>query len=491
MVPARPNILGKLSATELAHLIQQRETSSVELIDDFFARCERVNPSVNAIVAIDPEVARNEAVRSDARALRRERLSPLDGIPVTVKDNIFVAGFRATWGSRLFEGFSPPCDDIAIARLRSAGANLLAKTNTPEFALAAHTDNLLFGPTRNPWDLNLTPGGSSGGAVAALAVGLAPLAIGTDAGGSIRRPASYAGVVGFRPSTGRIPRAFGFPALAHDFQVVAPAARTVDDTYLLFRTMAGPDMRDRASLCFADYPLPESLAHVPLPKLRIRCVFGIDNAPVDKEVRDNVEAAAKTLASLGHCVDEGLPPYELDAVERVWSILSTAGLARVVTRQHDWSARVHPASRAAAERGLAVSAQEYVNALDATQELRLMLATFFEKVDFLLMPTSASLPWVIGKPYPEVIAGREAGSRGAALFATFVNVAGLPAVSVPVAPSAGGIPIGMQLVGPFGGDLLLLRLAREFEQAVPWAARFPPLAERLIVQPIDKQIQIT
>jgi aspartyl-tRNA(Asn)/glutamyl-tRNA(Gln) amidotransferase subunit A len=468
--------LGQRSAGELEDLLARREVSAVELADDFLASHARLNPLLNAIVAIDPDAARRQARESDARAAAGQRLGPLDGIPVTVKDNIFVAGFPATWGSRLYQGFRPPCDDVGIARLRAAGANLIAKTNTPEFALAAHTDNLIFGATRNPWNLQLTPGGSSGGAVAALAAGLGPLAVGTDAGGSIRRPASYAGVIGFRSSTGRIPRVSGFPALAHDFQVVAPAARTVDDAYLLFRTMAGPDRRDQTSLCFGDAPLPEQLPRAALPRSRIRCLFGIGDAPVEREVRDSVQAAARTFASLGHFVEEARPPYDLPEVERIWSTLSTAGLARVVTSHANWRELVHPGTRAVAERGLAVSVQEYIGALDAAQQLRARMAAFFETVDFLLMPTSASLPWTLGEPFPRNIDGRDAGPRGAALFATFVNAAALPAISVPVAPSADGLPIGMQLVGPFGADLAVFRLAKLFQETAPWSGRFPAMA---------------
>src|SRR3972149_6033746 len=230
--------LERLSVAALSSRIARKDVSPVEVFDYFFSRYERLNRHVNAIVAGDSESARAAARAAEARALNGSRLGALDGIPVTIKDNIFVRGCAVTWGSRLYQNFRPECDDIAIERLRSAGAVFLGTTNTPEFALNQYTDNLVFGATRNPWAPDLTPGGSSGGAVAALALGLAPLAVGTDAGGSIRRPASYAGVVGFRPSTGRIPRVSGFPALAHDFQVVAPAARSVDDAYLLFRIMA-------------------------------------------------------------------------------------------------------------------------------------------------------------------------------------------------------------------------------------------------------------
>jgi aspartyl-tRNA(Asn)/glutamyl-tRNA(Gln) amidotransferase subunit A len=476
MMKLRSDALGHLCAGELSDLLGRREVSALELADDFLASHTRLNPVLNAIVAIDPDAARRHARESDARAAAGQRLGPLDGIPITVKDNIFVVGFPATWGSRLYEGYRPPCDDVGIARLRAGGANLIAKTNTPEFSLAAHTDNLLFGATRNPWNLQLTPGGSSGGAVAALAAGMGPLAVGTDAGGSIRRPAAYAGVVGFRPSTGRIPRVFGFPALAHDFQVVAPAARTVDDAYLLLRTMAGADRRDQASLCFGDAPLPKQLPRAAPPRSRIGCVFGVGDAPVDREVRDSVRGAAQTLESLGHFVEDVAPPFDLAVIERIWSTLSSAGLARVLTPHENWRELVHPGTLVAAERGLAVSVEDYIGAMDAVQQLRAHLATFFETTDFLLMPTSASLPWVIGDAFPRQIDGRDVGPRGAAVFATFVNAAALPVVSVPVAPSADGLPIGMQLVGSFGADLAVLRLAKQYEEAAPWSGRFTQMA---------------
>jgi aspartyl-tRNA(Asn)/glutamyl-tRNA(Gln) amidotransferase subunit A len=264
---------------------------------------------------------------------------------------------------------------------------------------------------------------------------------------------------------------FGFPALAGDFQVMAPAARTVDDAYLLFRAMAGPDNRDLSSLAFADYPLPVDLAGIRLPRARIRCVLGVGDAPVDARVRASVQAAARTLASLGHVVEEGAAPYDLAEVEQVWSTLSSAGLARVVISHSAWQDSVHPSSRAIVERGMGVSTAQYIEALDAVQALRSRIPKCFDTTDFLLTPTSASLPWPVGQPYPEHIDGRAAGPRGAALFATFVNAAALPAVSIPVEPAPDGLPIGMQLVARFGGDVALLRLAREFEEAAPWSFR--------------------
>jgi len=464
--------LWRLPAVELSALIERKEVSPVEVLEVFLERCARLNPELNAIVAFDHDAARHAATAAERRVQQRARLGPLDGLPVTIKDNIFVQGFTATWGSLLYRDFRPPQDDIAVARLRAAGAIVLGKTNTPEFALSSFTDNRVFGPTRNPWNPEFTPGGSSGGAVAALAAGMAPLALGTDAGGSIRRPASYTGVVGLRPSTGRVARVYGFPPMAHDFQVIAPAARTVADTELLYRCVAGPDARDRLSLAFNATPSPSA----PLRRLRIRHVTDIDGAPLDREIAAAVMAAAALLRGLGHTVEEGAAPYELARIEEIWSTLTAAGLARALSAHQDWRDKVQPASLAIAERGAAVSATQYVEALDAVTQLRRRIPESFEHFDVLLTPVSAALPWPVGQPYPAEIDGRAAGARAAGVFATFVNAAGLPAISVPVTPASSGLPIGMQLVGAFGDDSTLLALASEFEGAQPWAERWPALA---------------
>ena len=466
--------LERLTVAQLSTRIGRKELSPVELLEHFLARYERLNRHVNAIVAVDTEAARDAARAAEKRALGGQRLSALDGIPVAIKDNIFVKGWTVTWGSCLYRRFRAEHDDIAIERLRSAGAVLMGATNTPEFALNQYTDNLVFGATRNPWAPELTPGGSSGGAVAALALGLTPLAVGTDAGGSIRRPASYAGVVGLRPSTGRIPRAYGFPALAHDFQVVAPAARTVIDTYLLFQIMAGADVRDRLSGALR--VLPEDLRAVRVPRLRIRCVLRAGEAPVDPEVRLSVEKAARTLSALDHAVETGPAPYSPDRIDDIWATLSSAGLARVLDTHEDWRQLVSDSSKLTAERGAAIHARKYLTTLDEVATLRLEFVHVFDAVDVLLTPTSNALPWSVGRPYPATIDGREVGPRGAAAFATFVNAIGLPAVSVPGIPAANGLPIGLQFVGRYGDDSTLMALAAEFEQAQPWAERWPAMA---------------
>ncbi|MEV5407095.1 amidase, partial [Streptomyces albidoflavus] len=240
----------KCTALEQSNMLAHRAISPSELLEETIGRVHQINPAINAIVTIDEQRARADARESERRQLAGNRLSPVDGLIITVKDNIFVRNMRTTWGSRLYENFVPELDDIAVERLRAGGAIILGKTNTPEFALSAVTDNLVFGPTRNPWDLNCTPGGSSGGAAAAVAAGLSPLALATDAGGSIRRPCSYTGTVGLKPSIGQVPRCHSFPATAFDLQTIGPIGRTVDDVAMMFDVIAGPDQRDRSTSNF-------------------------------------------------------------------------------------------------------------------------------------------------------------------------------------------------------------------------------------------------
>lgn len=473
MTSSNASALWQLPAVELADLFERRAASPMEVLEVFLDRCARLNPLLNAIVALDESGARASAHAAERRMLDGSRLGLLDGVPVTVKDNIFVKGLKATWGSSLYRDFYPGQDDIAVDRLRAAGAVILGKTNTPEFALAAYTDNPVFGATKNPWNPTLTPGGSSGGAVASLAAGMSPLALGTDAAGSIRRPAGYTGVVGFRPTTGRIARYHGFPPLAGDFQVIAPAARTVADTEALYRTVAGPDMRDRASngCAVARGAGPSSPS-----RLRVRCVLRIDDAPIDRQIVAAVRSAADLLLELGHFVEEGAAPYALEEIERTWLTLSASGLARVVSKYPDWNEKISPAAAAICERGRRLTAIEYVEALDTIAKLRAGFVDAFDAFDILLTPTSAAQPWSVETQYPTQIDGRDAGPRAAAVFATFVNAAGLPAISIPAGRDSAGLPVGMQLVGSYGADDLVIGLAAQLETARPWSMSWPPLA---------------
>jgi aspartyl-tRNA(Asn)/glutamyl-tRNA(Gln) amidotransferase subunit A len=466
--------LWSLSAVELSQAYRVRNISPVEVLDAILARCEDVNPRLNAIIASDVVGARQAARESERRWRKGEGLGTLDGVPLTVKDNIPVRGMRTTWGSRLLADHAPPDDELPVARLRAQGAVIFGKTNVPEFTLQGYTHNALFGTTGNPWNPRLTPGGSSGGAVAAVAAGLGPLAIGTDGGGSIRRPAGHAGLVGFKPTTGRVARVNGLPAVLHDFEVIGPMARTTADAALLFAAISGPDRRDRASLAF---PGAVGLIQHEPRRQRILYVSRFGEAPVDREIAANVAEAVREFESLGHWVEQGEAPFDIPALDRIWSVVGPAGLAWFLRDYPGWEHIVQPALRQVAEQGAALQAADYVDALEKVTRIRAGLADIFTRFDVILTPCFAALPWEADVTHPKSIDGKQVGPRGHAIFTAFANAGGLPGISIPCRPSHSGLPIAIQLVGAFGADELLLGLATQYEQAHPWAERWPALDE--------------
>jgi aspartyl-tRNA(Asn)/glutamyl-tRNA(Gln) amidotransferase subunit A len=419
---------------------------------------------------MDLRAAEDAARASESRWRQGSPLSPLDGMALTIKDNMLVRGLRAVWGSRLYESFVPEQDELPVARLRAAGAVILGKTNCPEFTLQGYTANPVFGVTGNPWDPALTPGGSSGGAAAAVAAGLVPLAVGTDGGGSIRRPASHTGLVGMKPSHGRVPRGNGFPMILHDFEVVGPLARTVEDAAALLAVMSGPDTRDAASLPFS--PIVPPLSDAPTPQ-RILYIPHFGDAPVDREVANSVAKATGELERLGHTIQQGPVPFDTDAFGRAWSVVSQAGLAWLMRSHPGWRGRIGKDLGDMARAGESFSAADYVDALDTVRTLRRRLAEAFAETDLLLTPTAAALPWPASDSHPPIIDNHPAGPRGHAVFTAFVNAAGCPAISVPCEPSSRGLPIGFQLVGRWGEDERLLAVAAQYERAQPWVDRWP------------------
>ncbi|WP_270935940.1 amidase [Falsiroseomonas oryzae] len=439
-----------------------------QLLARCVARLEAENPRLNAVVTTDLPGAEAAADAADARRRAGAALGPLDGVPFTVKDNLFVGGMRATWGSRLFADHVAPADDLCVARLRAAGAVMLGKTNTPEFALAAHTSNEIFGATRNPWDATRVPGGSSGGAAAAVATGIAPLALGTDAGGSIRLPAAHCGVTGFRPSVGLIPRLHGFPPLALDFQAIGVMTHRVRGVRMAMEVLAGPDARDRASLAFGGLR-----AATPGP-LAIRLSLGAPGATVDPEVAGLVHDAARVLAGLGHRVAEGPMPHDGASLVSIRSVLSSAGVARVVAAHPGWEGLVTPAIRAAAEKGLGIPAAQYVAALDALADWRAATAAAMQGVDILATPVCPVPAWPIEAPTAGGAPGMPAGPPDAVAFTAFANAMGWPAISVPCGLTKTGLPVGLQLVAPYGEDHQLLALAEAYQSATAWHALRPP-----------------
>jgi aspartyl-tRNA(Asn)/glutamyl-tRNA(Gln) amidotransferase subunit A len=446
--------------------LESGSVTAAELLAQAVATLEAENPRLNAVVMTDLAGAEAAAAASDARRATGTPLGPLDGVPFTVKDNLHVGGMRATWGSRLFAEHVAPADDLCVARLRAAGAVLLGKTNTPEFALAAHTTNELFGSTRNPWDLSRVPGGSTGGGAAAVAAGIAPLAIGTDAGGSIRVPAAHCGITGFRPSVGLIPRLHGFPPLAQDFQAIGVMARSARGVSVAMETLGGPDPRDRASLAFGAPRRAEG-------RLTIRLVLAMPDATPDAEVASLVQDAARVLAGLGHRVTEGPMPHDQAALVAIRSVLSAAGVARVVAPHAGWEALVTPAIRAAAERGMSITATQYVAAMDALAEWRAATAAAMAGVDILVTPCCPVPAWPIDAPTAAGVPGMPAGPANAVAYTAFANAMGWPAISIPCGLTRSRLPAGLQLVAPYGEDRRLLALAEAFQAATDFHALRP------------------
>src|SRR5512137_22735 len=339
----------RLSAAELAAAYRRRATDPLTVFDELADRIGRINPSISAIVELDPH-ARAAARRSAERYARGEPLGPLDGVPVTIKDNILVARLHCRWGSRLYADYVPAQDELPVARLRAGGAVIVGKTNVPEFTLEGVTDNLLFGTTRNPWDTRLTPGGSSGGAVAAVAAGLGPLALGTDGGGSIRRPASHTGLVGLKTSIGRVARGPSLPQILLDLETIGPVARTVDDVALAMQVIGAPDVLDRRSIAIGD-------ARRRGRPLRLRYVRRFGDAPVDPAILASTDAAARTLAALGVDVNEGPLPFDITPVVEMWPVLGQVGAAFVASQHAGREDAIGPRMRALADAGRSIPAK--------------------------------------------------------------------------------------------------------------------------------------
>lgn len=439
--------------TARAH--QAGEALPSEVLEAVLGRIEQVNPVLNAFAFLDIPGARRAAAASDARWRAGAPLGPLDGAVLSIKDNITMAGLPCGWGSRLFAGFVPGQDELPVARLRAAGAVLLGKTTVSEFTLGRGTVNTeAYGATRNPWNPAMTTGASSGGACAAVASGMGAGALGTDGGGSIRRPASHCGLVGLKPSTGRVARWNGLPVVLHDCEVVGPIARSVADLAVLYDGIAGPDARDRSS-----WLLPDAAPAGPGP-LRVLFAPRFGAHPVHPDVQAACRAAAAALAELGCEVTEGDAPFDIGLHETYWPVISAAGLARLMAGR-DWRGKVGDHHAALIEKGEALGATEYVAALAAFRELAGQLGAFFGDTDLLLTPCCGVPPWPV----------EQEADPAERVFTGFVNAAGLPAISLP-APGPRPLPIGVQLVARFGAENLLLELARRYEAAQPWSMPF-------------------
>ena len=465
------------SAVELAELIRRRALSPVEVTRAVLERIDRLNPRLGAYVVVHAERALGEARAAERAVMAGEPLGPLHGVPVSIKDNLWTAGERTTYGSRLQAEFVAPQDAPSVARLRAAGAIFVGRTNLPEFAWRGSTDNRLFGESRNPWDLTRTPGGSTGGGAAAVAAGLGPLALGSDGAGSIRIPASFCGLVGLKPTFGRVPMypaAGGNELVAH----VCPLARTVSDVALMMNAIARHDRRDAFALPTTAWTTWRRVAsHSParavVTRVRIAWSGDLGFAPVEPETREIAETAARAFSEIGLAVEEASPELG-DPSAILKTLYGGAQAGAHAARSAEQKAQMDPELVAYAEASAGLSVVEYLRAVAARQAMVDALRRFFERYDLLLTPTLCLPAFPLGVVGPSEVAGRKVTHLGWTLCYPF-NYSGQPAVSVPAGWTASGLPVGLQIVGRRLEDSLVLRAAathsRRFARGRPGGRR--------------------
>ena len=463
-------------ATELQRLYRARKTSPLEVMQAVLARVDAVNPGLNAIVTLVRESALKEAKAATAALKKKGRkLGPLHGVPVTIKDLTHTKGIRTTWGSKIFEHNVPTEDSLIVKRLKAAGAIVLGKTNTPEFGAGGNTFNAVFGPTRNPWNPALTCGGSSGGAGVALATGMGPIAQGSDTGGSLRTPAAFCGVVGFRTSPGLVPyypKLLGWDSIG----VTGPMARTVADTALMLSVVAGPDDRSPISYDVDTAAFPRAVKSPSIRGWRVAWTPDLNGLiPVDAEVARVAEAATRVFRSLGAkvasaCCDFG----EVNDI-----VLGTRGLAMVANHADKlprWKEQMQKGLVWNIEQGLKLSPEDIGRAEALRTTLWHRVRAFMETRELLILPTVAVPPFPVEQPYPTEINGKPLDNYTQWFFLTYgITVTGLPVISVPCGFTKGGLPVGLQIVGRRRQEAMVLRAAAAFEAAAPWADKFPPV----------------
>jgi amidase len=466
-----------MPATDLAEAIRARRVSPREVTDAVLAQIDRVNPIVNAFVTVVADQARAAAADAEAALMRRSQaeLGPLHGIPVSIKDLTLTKGIRTTFGSRAFADYVPTEDALIVERLKRAGAIILGKTNTPELGAGGNTKNALFGATRNPWRLSHTCGGSSGGAAVALATGMGPLAQGSDTGGSLRTPASFCGVIGFRTSPGVVP-IYPSPLAWDPLSVAGPMARTVGDAALMLAAIAGPDDRAPISVPVNAAEWREAARTPDVRGWRVAWSADLGVTPVDPEVARVAGEAVRTYRDLGCTVEEDHPDFS-----GIREMILPARSARMAAVHGgllpQWREQMFPPLVWNIELGFTMTAAQWASAEMERTKLWHRVRAFFERYDLLMTPTVAVLPFPHAWDYPPEINGQRTETYLDWFLLTYaITLTGLPAISVPAGWTADGLPVGLQIVGRRWGEAAVLRAAAALEAARPWSGRRPPLA---------------
>src|SRR5450755_2401062 len=463
-----------MNTVEMARLIRTKKLSAREALAEHLKQIERVNPKVNAIVTLVPEMAAVAAAKADEMQAHKETLGPLHGLPVAHKDLVETRGIRTTFGSPLYKDYIPTEDDLVVERLRRAGAITIGKTNTPEFGAGSQTFNKVFGATHNPYDLTKTCGGSSGGAAVALACGLVPVADGSDTGGSLRNPAAFCNVVGFRPSIGRVPN----PKAAFAWSTLSTSGclgRSVADLAYVLSTIAGPDSRAPLSI----NELGEMFAR-PLERnfkgVRVAWFKDLGGVPFDPRVRAVVDGQRKTFESLGCIVEQAEPDFA--PAEIAFRNLRALGSANSYgPRLHDHPDAFKDTLKGEIEEGLRLTGMDVARAETAHGQLWRSFQAFLEKYEYFVLPTSQLPPFDVNTPYPTEIAGVKLENYIDWMKSCwYISATGNPAASVPGGFTPEGLPVGVQIVGRNHADFSVLQIAHAFEEATGFGKKHPAIA---------------
>jgi aspartyl-tRNA(Asn)/glutamyl-tRNA(Gln) amidotransferase subunit A len=462
------------SAVELVGLIQYGDISPLEVMEETLRRIDEINPLLNAFVSLRAEEALDEARAMTERLAAGKDIGKLAGIPIGVKDLEDVKGMVTSFGSIPFKDHRAPNDSTQVARLRRAGAIVVGKTNTPEFGYTGFTKNLLYGVSRNPWDRELTPGGSSGGSAAAVAGCMVPVATGSDAGGSIRIPASYSGCFGLKPSFGRIPLGPDPFLQIHHILTFGPITRTVEDAALYMDSAAGYHPSDPASLPHPGIGYLDTLKGLP-GRLKIAYSPSLGFAKVQKDVLDRVEEGVKCLEDMGHTVD--LWQGSIPDVAEAWARLMDCELYGLLHKNLDAHRREIGKTLVHALDSIETFAlPDLVEAQKVRSALNKVLWELFETVDLLVTPSTPTEAFGAKGPPPAEIEGEAIPLLWAFAFTYPFNLSGHPAASVPAGFTSRGLPAGLQIIGRHHRDDLVLQMAYAYEQARPWRDRRPELS---------------
>lgn len=472
----------KMDAVSIAAAVREKQLSPVEVIEAFLTRMDALEPQLHAFCTPTPELAIEHARRIEKDIASGVQVGPLAGVPVGIKDLVCTKGIKTVSGSFAYEDFVPEEDDVVVERLVGAGAVILGKTNVPEFGYSGVGHNPVFKTTRNPWNTNMTPGGSSAGSGAAVASGMSPFAIGSDGGGSIRIPAAHCGLYGLKASMGRVPLYPGtkderYPGVSswESLEHIGPLSRTVADSALMMSVIAGSDSRDRHTLPDPDFDWMDCLGS-DLKGLRIAYSPDWGYAPVDPRVRKIVDDAVKVFEQdLGCIVEEDHPGWD-DPYDAFWGIVAAEsdlkGLRQMVSRfgdrmsshlvdfiQRDWTA------------------EELTSALMVRKAVNNKMWRFMQRYDLLLTPTLAVPPFPVHMQGPEKIDGQIVAPFRWLAFTFPMNLTGQPAASVPAGWTEDDLPVGLQIIGRHLDDPTVVRASAAFERARPWAHRWPGIAD--------------